>query len=309
MRLALLLACCAALPASAATLRPYTTLASGTVLLSDLFDGAEARSIGPGPAPGGRIVVEAPQLTAIARMFGVDWRPSSPGDRALLERPGRSLTKEDAMPALRAALLEAGAPSDSEIDLPGFTTPMVPAGAPPALDISATSFDAATGRFGALLTATLEGAPPIQVRLAGRVQEMVTLPVPRRPLLPGDVIGPADLQWQRMRITLARGELVRTAAQAEGQAVRRAVQPNQPIQLADLGRPLVVGKGAPLILSLDGPGIQMTAQGVAAEPGGVGDVIRVTNPYSRAVIEAEVTGPGRARVVPRPSGATQVAVR
>ena len=49
------------------------------------------RVLGPGPAPGGRIVVEAAQLAAIARQFGVDWRPASPADRAVLDRPGRML--------------------------------------------------------------------------------------------------------------------------------------------------------------------------------------------------------------------------
>lgn len=306
MRLAVLLACCAA-PAWGATLRPYTALSSAVVALSDLFDGADARPLGPAPAPGGRITVEAPQLAAIARMYGVDWRASGPGDRAVLERPGRVLGREDVLAPLRAVLEEAGAARDSEIELPGFSTPPLPVGVAPALAFSGTSLDTATGRFTTLLTAAVDGVAPVQVRLSGRVQEMVALPVPRRAMFPGEVVSSADLQWVRLRVGLARGELVRAPAQAEGQALRRPVQPGQPVLLADLGRPVVVAKGAPLQLSLEGPGLQVTAQGVAAEAGGVGEVIKVTNPYSRAVIEAEVTGPGRARVVPRT--ATQVAAR
>ena len=294
-------------PAAAATLRPYTTLSAPVVTLADLFDGADARPLGPAPAPGGRITVEAPQLGAIARMFNVDWRPAGPGDRAVLERAGRSLGKDDVLAPLRSALEAAGAPRDSEIELPGFTTPPLPTGATPVIELSAVGFDAGTGRFTALLTATADGAPPAQVRLSGRVQEMVSLPVPRRAMMPGEVVTAADLQWTRMRVGLARGELVRAPAQAEGQALRRPVQPGQPVLLADLGRPVVVLKGTPMVLSLDGPGIALTAQGVAAEPGGVGDVIHVSNPYSRAIVEAEVTGPGRARVVPR--AGVQVAQR
>ncbi len=306
MKLAILLVCCA-LPATAATLRPYTTLSGGVVHLSDLFEGAEARPLGPAPAPGGRIMVEAPQLAAIARMFGVDWRPAGPGDRAVLERPGRALSKDDVVAALRAVLEAAGAPRDCDIELPGFTTPPLPVGITPALEFEGTSLDAATGRFTTLLTAAIDGMAPVQVRLSGRVQEMVVLPVARRAMMPGEVVGAADLHWTRLRVGLARGELVRAPGQAEGQALRRPVQAGQPIHMADLGRPVVVVKGMPLVLSLEGPGLQVTAQGVATEPGGVGEVIKVSNPYSRAVIEAEVTGPGRARVVPR-AGA-QVASR
>jgi hypothetical protein len=53
----------------AASLRSMTTLHGPTVYLRDLFDdagGGADRVLGPGPEPGGRIVVEAAQLNAIA---------------------------------------------------------------------------------------------------------------------------------------------------------------------------------------------------------------------------------------------------
>ena len=73
--------------------------------------------------------------------------------------------------------------------------------------------------------------------------------------------------------TIALSRLVsqtRAMRDAVGQALRHAVQPGQPIMLADLGRPMVVQKGMPMTLALDSPGIQLTAQGVAMEPAGVG---------------------------------------
>lgn len=314
----LLLACCA-LPAwvvvptaDAATLKPYTALNGPVVRLSDLFDGADNRPLGPSPAPGGRISVDAPQLTAIAHMFGVDWRSAGPGDRAVLERPGRSLSREDILAPLRMILQEAGAARDSDIELPSPTTAPLPAGVSPVLDFSDTEFNAGSGRFTTMLHVAAEGVPTIQLRLSGRVQEMIELPVPRRAMLPGDVVRAADLQWTRLRIGLAHGEFVRTPAQAEGQALRRSVQPGMPLMLADIGQPVVVTKGTPLMLLLDGPGLQLTAQGVATEPGGISDHIHVSNPYSHMIIEAEITGPGQARVVPgaaRPAGIQQAAAQ
>ena len=55
----------------------------------------------------------------------------------------------------------------------------------------------------------------------------------------------------------------------------------------------------------------MTAQGIANEAGGLGERIHVTNPYTRAVLEADIIGPGQARVAPgtRPTVGQQVAVR
>ena len=42
----------------------------------------------------------------------------------------------------------------------------------------------------------------------------------------------------------------------------------------------------------------LTAQGQAMETGAIGERIRVLNPVSRAVVEAEVIGPDRVRVAP-----------
>ena len=65
---------CLGTGAEAATLRTATSLAAPVVRLSDLFDDAGTnadRVLGPGPGPGGRIVVESAQLGAIARQAGV----------------------------------------------------------------------------------------------------------------------------------------------------------------------------------------------------------------------------------------------
>ena len=84
-----------------------TTLHGPTVYLRDLFDDAGVgadRVLGPGPEPGGRIVVEAAQLNAIARQFDVEWRSVSRADRAVLEWPGRPMRQEEAVEAVRLAV-------------------------------------------------------------------------------------------------------------------------------------------------------------------------------------------------------------
>src|SRR6516164_5236498 len=132
--LALLALCLGGVHAEAATLRTVTTLHAPVVRLSDLFDDAGANSdrvLGPGPGAGGRIVVEAAQLGAIARQFGVDWRPVSSADRAVLDRPGRPLRRDDVLDAVRSALIAGGASSDCDVELAGFTPPLVPLEADP----------------------------------------------------------------------------------------------------------------------------------------------------------------------------------
>jgi flagellar basal body P-ring formation protein FlgA len=296
-----MLATPAAAAAAAATLRPLTTLTAPVVRLSDLFDdaGAEAqRVLGTAPAPGARIVVEAAQLAAIARQFGVDWRPSSSSDRAVLERPGKLLPREPVIAVLREALNGVGAPPDGDIELPSFTPPLIPQEADAQATIEQLDYDAASGKFTGILAVSAEAMPVLRVRVSGTLQPMVEVPVATHRLPPGVVIRADDLQMLRVRTGLIRGEVARAAEQAVGQAPRRMIAPGQPIALAELGHLAAIQKGARVMMQLESPGLTLLAQGVAMEQGGIGDRIQVLNPSSHALVDAEVLAPDRVRVAP-----------
>ena len=297
MRVALAMLALVALPAHAATLRGGTTLSDPAVRLSDLFDGvAQDRAIGPGPEPGGRIIVEAPQLAAIARQFGVDWRPGSTADRIVLERPGRPFPREEAMAALRAALATAGVSADADVDMPGFVPPLVPAQASARAEVGQLDYNPVEGRFTAVLSVTAAGMAPAHGRLSGRVVEMVELPVAARRLMPGEIVAGADVQMARLRARAVRGEVAQNSAQAVGMAMRHPVGQGAPLLLADLERPFMVQKGQAVQMDLETPGISVSAQGVAMDGGARGERVRVLNVQSRAVVDAEVSGTGRVRV-------------
>lgn len=285
----------------AATLRTATTLHAPTVRLSDLFDDAGTnadRVLGPGPGPGGRIVVEAAQLRAIAHQFGVSWVPSSSADRAVLDRPGRPMRREDVLDAVRTTLLAAGVSDDCDIELGSFTPPLVPFESDPKPLVTDLEYDANAGRFTALLSVSAEAMEPIHLRLAGRVDDTVELPVSTGRLPAGSVVRPEDLHMARVHTASIRGEVVRRAGDAIGMQARRQIAVGQPLVMAELARPTAVQKKATVLMQLDSPGIALTAQGQALEAGALGERIRVINPVSHATVEATVIGPDRVRVLP-----------
>lgn len=287
--------------ASAATLRSVTMLHTPVVRLSDLFDEAGRnadRTLGTAPAPGNQIVVEAPQLAAIARQFGVDWRPASPADRAVLERPGRLLPRDDVLAAVKSALLSAGASTDCMIAMPGFTPPMVPADADPHAVATQLDYDAPSGRFAAILSVTGTGMDPINLRIAGHVDDTVELPVATTRLLAGTVLRPGDVRMARVLVASVRGEVLHSTHDAVGMQIRHPVMPGEPLPVGSVSHPTLVVRGAIVQVMLDTTGLSLLAQGVAQESGATGDRIRVLNPVSRAVVEAEVIGAGRVRVMP-----------
>jgi flagellar basal body P-ring formation protein FlgA len=297
---------CLLLPVSApaATLRPATVLEHPVVLVSDLFDDAgdaAGRALGPAPPPGGRIVVEAHQLAAIARQFGVDWRPAGEADRIVLDRPGRMLPREEVMTAVTDALARVGGPSDSVVELTGYTPPLVPQQSAAEAVIEQMDYDAGSGRFSAVLAVSAADMPIQRQRLAGRALESIEVPVATRRLVPGVAIGPGDLRTARLRAAPGSDGMVRDAGEALGRTPRRVVAAGQPLSRAELTLPPLVRKGARVTMLLDTPGLSLSAQGVALEAGAMGEHIAVSNPVSRAVVEGEIIAPDRVRVVPRPA--------
>ncbi len=285
----------AALPGQAATLRPSTSLSAPVVRLADLFDDAGAQAgtvLGPAPRPGERIVVEAAQLAAIARQFGVAWRPASAADRAVLDQPGRALPREAVAQAVQSALARAGA-DDGEADLSGFEPPLIPLLANPAVTVEQLDFDRASGRFVVALRAEGGGMPPLRFAAAGRLEPVADVVVPAHALAGGTLLRQGDVRLARVRLSALRGDAVRDVASAAGQMLRRPVPAGQPLQAADLTRPLLVAKGARVAMELRVPGLAITAQGVALQAGAAGEMVQVLNPVSHMVVEAEVTGPGR----------------
>jgi flagella basal body P-ring formation protein FlgA len=305
-----LIALCFGTSAEAATLRTVTTLHAPVVRLSDLFDDAGAnanRILGPGPGPGGRIVVEAAQLGAIARQFKVDWRPASTADRAVLDWPGRPLYREAAIAAVKTALLAAGASPDCEIELSDFTAPLVPSESETRPIVADLQYRAEAGQFSGTLSITADAMEPINLRIAGRVDDMMELPVATTRLPAGTVLRPEDVHMARVRTSMVHGEVAHQAAAAVGLQIKRQMIAGQPFLTNELMRPAMVQKGANVLIQLDSPGLSLTAQGRALESGAIGERIRVLNPTTHAVIEAEVTGPDRVRVAPNGTRSTTVA--
>lgn len=278
-----------------------TTLHGPSVFLKDLFDDAGAnadRVLGPGPEPGGRIIVEAAQLNAIARQFNVEWRSVSRADRAVLEWPGRPLRKDDAIEAVRLAVTAAGPGDDIDIELDGFNAPLVPVEVATISTASQLELDSKTGRFTAALTVTGEGMNPIDTRIGGRVEEMVEAPVAVTRLLPETVLRADDVRMARVRTAVAQTDIATAVDEIVGMQLRRPVAAGQPLRQADLVRPPLVQRGSTVQIELSSAGLSVSGQAIALDAGADGEKIRVQNTTSHAFLFAQVVGPGQVRVTP-----------
>jgi flagella basal body P-ring formation protein FlgA len=286
----------------AVTLRDTTLIHSHDVRISDLFDNAGfvgERVLGAGPLPGTRIVIEAAQAAAIARKFGLIWQPASSGERVVIERPGRQLTRDDVDPSIRSALASKGAPVSSALEMPGFSPPIVSAEGTVSLIVEQPDYEPLSGRFTGTLVISGTDGPVQRLRISGRAIELVEVFVPLRHLAVGSILHREDFQTSHQRPGAWRGEIAHFADEIVGQAARRTLGPGQPILISDVGRPMVVQKGTRVLMMLQSPGLSMTTVGYTVGPAALGDRVMVVNMASGASVEAEVVSADVVRVDPR----------
>lgn len=281
--------------AAPALLRQYALVHGPSVLLSDLFVDAPGVIAFPAPAPGRRIVLEPAQIAGIARAHGIAWRPLPGAERVVVERPGAPLSREALDAALRDALQPLGIGADDGFDL-ATPLPIVPAANEPLVSAEEAVLDRASGRFSATLVLDSGEGAPVRLRVLGRAWSGVAAAVPVRRLAAGQPIRAEDLRIERVRADRA-GQLADPGAIA-GLAARRPIAAGQPLAQSDLVRPAVIARNSAVLMSITAPGMSILAQGRALEDGAEGETIRVQNVGSRAVLAAEVIGPGRVRITP-----------
>lgn len=280
-------------------LRLQVQLDAGVIKVADLWAGAGTDAVvGPAPQPGRAIAIEAAQLAYIARLYGVDWRPVSGIERVSVERAGRPLTREEMAEPIKRSLLEAGAPSSVNLEFSNFAPLLVPPMSFPVLSVEAIAYDAGADRFSVNLAASAEGMQTQRVRVSGRVMQTVMAVVANHRLQPGDTIGLEDVRVMQVSERHLAGPVASDISQVLGQSPKRPIAAGQPLASADIGPPIMVAKGATVVIALDTPGMSLAAQGLALGAGGRDDLIQVMNPLSRAVVAARVTGPGRAVITP-----------
>ena len=276
-------------------LRGAVTVAGPALTLGDVFLNAGSKAdvrIGDAPAAGAPLTLDAQALTRLAHTYDLDWQPGSMQEKAVIERDAIAISGEEIEARVLMALTEKGVATDGlSVEL-ALGTRRLYRPRTADLAIEAISVDPQGRRFSGLLTISGAGQARQTVPIAGRLQHAVSVPVLARALRPGDSIGEGDLVWADLPDRQVSGNAVRDAAGLVGFSARRAIPPGQPVLISDLKAAKLIGKGQAVTLILDTPGMRLTARGVAMQDGGEGDVIRIANERSHAVVQGTVTAAG-----------------
>jgi flagella basal body P-ring formation protein FlgA len=281
--------------AEAARLKRAVTVDSAHVRLGDLFEdaGPFADSIvARAPAPGRRYVLDGAWLEDAARVHGLFWVPGGGFDRAVVERAGQAIGRDDLLAALRAALIAAGAPADAALALDQKLPDLVlAASAPRAIAVEDVTYAPARGAFSAALLVGGDHDTARRVAVAGRLVETRQVPMLRRPLQPGDILRIEDLAMTAVSVDRLPKDALLDPRALIGQGARRALRAGEALRDGDVRPPTLVTRNGAVTIQLRTGGLALTAQGRALDDGARGATVRVVNVQTRRTIEAVVIGP------------------
>jgi flagellar basal body P-ring formation protein FlgA len=133
-------------------------------------------------------------------------------------------------------------------------------------------------------------------RITGQLVETMEVVVPLKTIARGELLTERDVIIERRPRDGQNGDLVSESTAAIGKMARRQLGAGVPLRLSDIQRQEVIARGELVTMSYDGPGVSLSLRGKANEAGAPGDVISITNPTSKRVVQGTVIGPGRVSV-------------
>jgi flagella basal body P-ring formation protein FlgA len=286
---------------SSLTLRERIMVDDDVVRLGDLFqetlsDGDVA--VAQAPRPGQTLTLDARFLQQVARAYRLDWKPASKFQKIAIGRMSQRVTATMVRTAIADAVqARIGSSADLDVAVDGGDLELnLPTDVDNSVTVSAINFDPVSDRFAAILVAPAAGPPIIQRTVFGTVFEMAQVPVPKRLISAGAIIGADDLEWQPVRLTRLSGNSLTDSEQLVGRMAKRPLKAGQILRQSDVAVAPVIHKNDLVRLVVQTGQMTLTVQGKAMQDAALGQTVRVVNVNSNRQLSGTVVDAGTVAV-------------
>ncbi len=211
-----------------------------------------------------------------------------------------TITLKQAEKAIEKALKEEGAGETLKVSIIEHNRQKVllKHRTPVTFEISDVDYNARELVWNATLYPYEADRPLSPIKLEGRYDEVVEIPVLTRRIRRDEVITLADIKWHTVESSRLRADTARDAEQIVGQAPIRTISPNRSVRLAELASPAVVKKNDQVTIQFKNAAMELKTLGEAMEDGAEGEIIRIRNKDSHQPIQARIIAPGFAQAMP-----------
>ena len=283
-------------------LRASVTVTSDVVRIGDLVENSgpvadipifRAPDLGTTGAVATDRIVEAIRPH---QLIGIDTRGLA---EVLVTRPSRAITAQEISGRIAQALAGQYGFGDAHNILVNFDrdvrTLQVEPDVTGELQVLSISYDPRTTHFD--VTFGLQSSMELRkqsTRYTGTAMATVDALTVDHPIERGQVVKASDVA---VLIRPKTDTAVVTDMKAVvGFAARHQLQPNQPLNTADLMKPEIVQRNDTVTIVYQAPGVTLTLRGQAQDAGALGDTINVLNSESKRVVQAVISGPDRVSV-------------
>jgi flagella basal body P-ring formation protein FlgA len=223
--------------------------------------------------------------------------------------PNTSLfTGKDAAAIIADAMAREGVASDIKISISeARDEDIIAQGSGPVTgDADGISIDKAHNRWEATLLLKAGGRNLAPIKLSGRYDEMASVPVLKRQVMPGEVIAQEDIDWDKEPALHLRKNTVTDPHDLIGKSPRHVISQGRAIRLDEIASPAILNKGTQVTLMYKSHNIEIETYGQALDSGAKGDVVRVRNTTSKAIIQGTVESGERVRVTSPETDAAEI---
>lgn len=144
------------------------------------------------------------------------------------------------------------------------------------------------GRTSCLITISSQGGKQRRVRVCGWIEVYRQVLCATRPMRKGDIISPDNVSLVRRPLSRLRGQAIDNIKEAYGLAIKRSIRAGQILTVKMLTRPLVVKRGARVIIKAESAHILVRTPGKIQQAGAIGDYVKVLNIMTHREIVAKV---------------------
>ena len=285
-------------------LRQNVTVDDHLIILGDIFKGTGDKStiaVAYAPEPGKKAFFDANWLYRVANGHGLKWRPMSMKQNVQVNRKTVTIERDEIEDYIFAALIDKGADPKMTLELSNRSVRLhVPSSSEAIIEVTNASYDQRTQRFSAHVSTPSSKA----IRVTGRMQKMLDIPVLNRRILKNEIIIVEDIKWVKSPSKRVQNDIILHVDDLIGKTPKRGLRAGALIRNSEVQRPILVEKGSLVTMVLKTPLMVLTSQGRAVDPGANGDVIRITNTQSNKVVQAVVSAAGVVSITP----ASQMAV-
>lgn len=309
---ALFLLGCAAVQADERSIsingRSAITVTTATIHLGDVAEvlsktstdddaviGLQKLFIGTSPQPGAQLTLSAAEILGKLREQGVNL------NKVIYTLP-RIMTIQRAGREVQPRELEGIISQFLQKKSRDVSVKQIVFDKPVTVDPSTTTYEVTgegrreNGKHFFSIATTAKDEPSQSFEVAALLEEFKDLPIANRPIAKGAVINAEDIGRARFNIAMLPRDFTENEQSIVGLAANNDIGSGEVFRSSKLALPIAIRSGEKVIMRYQSGLLEVTASGIAAGEGALGQEIKVRNENSKKIIVGEIIEPGLVRV-------------